>query len=101
GKHRKIRAKVAWETIKDLTQYEDEEWDDLIFHEEGTLDYIDGTSEQVLENTECQVESLMKSEVLLDYEGGFLFPERPYLEEFEGRILNLLIDREDQSRKLK
>ncbi|GJS32880.1 hypothetical protein Tco_0531262 [Tanacetum coccineum] len=26
---------------------------------------------------ECQVESLMRSEVLLDYEVGFTFPERP------------------------
>ncbi|GKB99701.1 hypothetical protein Tco_0985838 [Tanacetum coccineum] len=37
---------------------------------------------------ECQVESLMRSEVLLDYEVGFTFPERPYQEEFEGRMLN-------------
>ncbi|GJW63077.1 hypothetical protein Tco_0114961 [Tanacetum coccineum] len=49
---------------------------------------------------ECQVESLMKNEVLLDYEVGFTFPERPYQEEFKRRILNLMDHQEDQIRQL-
>ncbi|GJY56138.1 hypothetical protein Tco_0455253 [Tanacetum coccineum] len=53
-----------------------------------------------LESMECQVESLMRSEVLLDYEGGFTFLERPYQEEFKARILNLIDDQEDQIRQL-
>ncbi|GKB36184.1 zinc finger, CCHC-type containing protein [Tanacetum coccineum] len=49
---------------------------------------------------ECRVESLMRNEVLLYYEGGFTFPKRPYQEEFEGRILKLIDDQEDQIRQL-
>ncbi|GJV58971.1 hypothetical protein Tco_1465071 [Tanacetum coccineum] len=49
---------------------------------------------------ECRVESLMRNEVLLHYKGGFTFPKRPYQEEFEGRILKLIDDQEDQIRQL-
>ncbi|GJU38946.1 hypothetical protein Tco_1191903 [Tanacetum coccineum] len=67
-KLRKIRPKVSWETIEYLAQYEEEKWNDPIFFEKGSPDYINATLEQKLECQECQVESLMKSEVLLDYE---------------------------------
>ncbi|GJW57686.1 reverse transcriptase domain-containing protein [Tanacetum coccineum] len=63
--------------------------------------YIDATLEQELESIECQVESLMRSEVLLDYEVGFTFPERPCQGEFKRRILNLMDHQEDQIRQLK
>ncbi|GJS21623.1 hypothetical protein Tco_0450255 [Tanacetum coccineum] len=59
GRLRKLRAEVAWVTIEDLAQYEDEEWDDPIFLEKGSLDYINATLEQELESMNCQVESLM------------------------------------------
>ncbi|GKG53714.1 hypothetical protein Tco_0555114 [Tanacetum coccineum] len=49
---------------------------------------------------ECQVESLMRSEVLLDYKVGFTFPERPYQDECKGRILNVMDHQEDQIRQL-
>ncbi|GKC72941.1 hypothetical protein Tco_1118824 [Tanacetum coccineum] len=49
---------------------------------------------------ECRVESLMRNEVLLYYEVGFTFPKIPYQEEFEGRILKLIDDQEDQIRQL-
>ncbi|GJZ56294.1 hypothetical protein Tco_0611487 [Tanacetum coccineum] len=49
---------------------------------------------------ERRVESLMRSEVLLYYEGGFTSPKRPYQEEFEGQILKLIDDQEDQIKKL-
>ncbi|GJT06512.1 hypothetical protein Tco_0840974 [Tanacetum coccineum] len=49
---------------------------------------------------ECRVESLMRNEVLLEYDEGFTFPKRPYWEELEGRILKLIDDREDQLRQL-
>ncbi|GJS36177.1 hypothetical protein Tco_0534559 [Tanacetum coccineum] len=48
----------------------------------------------------CLVESLMSNGVLLYYKGGFTFPKRPYHEEFEGRILKLIDDQEDQIRLL-
>ncbi|GKD81504.1 hypothetical protein Tco_1348343 [Tanacetum coccineum] len=49
---------------------------------------------------ESRVESLMSNEVLLDYEVGFTFPKRPYQEELEAQILNLIDHQEDQVRKL-
>ncbi|GJV68649.1 hypothetical protein Tco_1484158 [Tanacetum coccineum] len=42
----------------------------------------------------------MRNEVLLEYEVGFTFPKRPYLEELEARILKLIDDQEDQIRQL-
>ncbi|GKA93781.1 hypothetical protein Tco_0815767, partial [Tanacetum coccineum] len=50
---------------------------------------------------ECRVESLMRNEVLLEYEVGFTLPKRPYQEELEGQILSLIDQQEDQVRQLK
>ncbi|GJZ14670.1 hypothetical protein Tco_0550347, partial [Tanacetum coccineum] len=75
GRLRKLRPKVAWETIKDLAQYEEEKWNDPIFLEKGSPNYIDATLEQELESMECREESLMRNEVLLEYEVGFTFPK--------------------------
>ncbi|GKE58050.1 hypothetical protein Tco_1497235 [Tanacetum coccineum] len=49
---------------------------------------------------ECQVESLMRNEVLLRDKVGFTFPKRPYQEELEGRLLSLIDQQEDQVRQL-
>ncbi|GJV70781.1 hypothetical protein Tco_1490776 [Tanacetum coccineum] len=49
---------------------------------------------------ECLVESLMRNEVLLEYGVGFTFLKRPYQEELEVRILNLIDHQEDQVRQL-
>ncbi|GJW27511.1 hypothetical protein Tco_0044386 [Tanacetum coccineum] len=92
---RKLRPKEAWKTIKDLAQYEEEEW-----NKPESPDYIDASLEQELESIKCQVESLMRNEVLLEYEVGFMFPKRPYQEELEGRILSLIDHQEDQVRQL-
>ncbi|GJY19301.1 zinc finger, CCHC-type containing protein [Tanacetum coccineum] len=100
GRRRKLRPEVAWETIEDLAQYEEEKWNDPIFSEKGSPDYINVTLKQELESMECQVESLMRSKVLLDYKVRFMFPERPYQKEFKGRILNLIDHQEDQIRQL-
>ncbi|GJU95558.1 hypothetical protein Tco_1320314 [Tanacetum coccineum] len=97
---RKLRSEEAWETIEDLGQHEEKEWNDLIFSEKESLDYIDATLEQELESVEYQVVSLMRNEVLLEYEVGFMFPKRPYQEELEARILNLINHQEDQVRQL-
>ncbi|GJT53079.1 hypothetical protein Tco_0988133 [Tanacetum coccineum] len=50
---------------------------------------------------EYRVESFMRNEVLFYYEGGFTLPKRPYQEELEARILNLMDHQEDQIRQLK
>ncbi|GKC58763.1 hypothetical protein Tco_1086361 [Tanacetum coccineum] len=91
-RHRKLRLEEAWEIIKDLAKYEEEEWNEPIFSEKGSPDYIDANWEQELESIEHRVESLMRSEVLLYYEGGFTSLKRPYQEEFEGKILKLIDD---------
>ncbi|GJR64071.1 hypothetical protein Tco_0010136 [Tanacetum coccineum] len=49
-------------------QHEEEESNDPIFSEKGSPDYIDATLEHELESMECRVESLMRNEVLLEYE---------------------------------
>ncbi|GJW46627.1 hypothetical protein Tco_0078273 [Tanacetum coccineum] len=97
---RKLRLKEAWEIIEDLAQYKEEEWNEQTFSEKGSPDYIDATLEQELESMEHRVESLMRSKVLLYYEGGFTSPKRPYQEEFERKILKLIDDQEDQIKQL-
>ncbi|GJU50528.1 zinc finger, CCHC-type containing protein [Tanacetum coccineum] len=88
GRLRKLRPEESWETIKDLSQHEEEEWNDPIFSEKGSLDCIDATLKREFKSMECRVESLTRNEVLLEYEIGFTFPKRPYQEELEARILN-------------
>nr|GEX91529.1 zinc finger, CCHC-type [Tanacetum cinerariifolium] len=96
----KLKPEEAWKTIEDLAQYEEGEWNDPTFSKKGSPDYIDATLEQELESIECRVESLMRNEVLLEYEVGFTFPKRPYQEELETQILKLIDDQEDQIRQL-
>ncbi|GKB10136.1 zinc finger, CCHC-type containing protein [Tanacetum coccineum] len=100
GRLRKLRPEEAWETIKNLAQYEEEEWNEPFFFEKGSPDYIDANLEQELESIERRVESLMRIEVLLYYKEGFTSPKRPYQEEFEGQILKLIDDQEDQIKQL-
>nr|GEU56120.1 zinc finger, CCHC-type [Tanacetum cinerariifolium] len=45
GRIRKLRLEEAWETIEDLAQYEEEEWNDPIISKKGSPDYIDATLE--------------------------------------------------------
>ncbi|GJT44941.1 hypothetical protein Tco_0953656 [Tanacetum coccineum] len=93
---RKLKPEVAWETIEDIAKYKEEKWNDQIFAEKGSPDYINATLEQELESMECK----MRNEVLLEYEVGFMFPKRPYQEILEARILNLIDHQEDQIRQL-
>ncbi|GKC40427.1 hypothetical protein Tco_1052811 [Tanacetum coccineum] len=65
GRLRKMSAREAWNTIEELVQYEEEEWDDPIFPNKGCLDYGDASMEQMLENMEYQVGSLMKDVISL------------------------------------
>ncbi|GKA28401.1 hypothetical protein Tco_0714569 [Tanacetum coccineum] len=39
GRLRKLRPEEAWETIEDLAQHEEEEWNDPIFSEKESFDY--------------------------------------------------------------
>nr|GFA51919.1 MAK10-like protein [Tanacetum cinerariifolium] len=70
-----LREKVAWETIENLAQYEGEWWNNIIFPNKGSPDYIDANLKQELEGMKCRVESLMRSKVLLYYEEDLHFPK--------------------------
>ncbi|GJY45213.1 hypothetical protein Tco_0433426 [Tanacetum coccineum] len=72
GRLRKLRLEVAWETIKDLAQYEEEGWNDPIFPEEGSLNYKNANIEQLLGVMECKVDTLMKDAISLMVKSGNL-----------------------------
>ncbi|GJW06732.1 hypothetical protein Tco_1569155 [Tanacetum coccineum] len=50
GRLRKINQKEAWNTIEELAQYEEEEWDDPIFLNKGSFDYGNATFEGLVIN---------------------------------------------------
>ncbi|GKC78320.1 hypothetical protein Tco_1129094 [Tanacetum coccineum] len=86
GRLRKMSAKEAWNTIEELVQYEDEEWDDLVSSDKGNLDYRNANMEQILENMKYKVDSLMKGAIsligksenlcrIMRNEAGYLSPE--------------------------
>ncbi|GKA93051.1 zinc finger, CCHC-type containing protein [Tanacetum coccineum] len=81
GRLRKLGACEAWETIDDLAQYEDEEWDDLVFPGKGSLDYENANAEQ------------FKKE-------GYLSFEIQHQEAFEGLVLDFILDQDDKIRQL-
>ncbi|GKA56450.1 hypothetical protein Tco_0755522 [Tanacetum coccineum] len=68
---RKLRLEEAWETIENLAQYKEEEWNEPIFSKKGSPGYIDANLEQELESIERR-------------------------EEFEGQNTELIDDQEDQ-----
>ncbi|GJX87419.1 hypothetical protein Tco_0339433 [Tanacetum coccineum] len=49
---------------------------------------------------ECRVRFFNENGLLLEYEVRFTFPKRPYQEELEARILNLIDHQEEQVRQL-
>ncbi|GKB74771.1 zinc finger, CCHC-type containing protein [Tanacetum coccineum] len=55
----------AWATIEELARYEDEGWSNLIFLEEGSLNYKNPNIKQLLGVMECKVDELMKNEISL------------------------------------
>ncbi|GJS89410.1 hypothetical protein Tco_0772046 [Tanacetum coccineum] len=77
---RKMSAEGAWNTIKELVQYEEEEWDDQIFSEKGSLDNGNANMEQILENMEYQVNSLMKYAISLLGISEKLLLGKPFVE---------------------
>ncbi|GKB13272.1 zinc finger, CCHC-type containing protein [Tanacetum coccineum] len=65
GRLRKMSAEKAWATIEELARYEDEGWSNLIFLEEGSLNYKNPNIKQLLGVMECKVDELMKNEISL------------------------------------
>nr|GEW93980.1 receptor protein-tyrosine kinase CEPR2 [Tanacetum cinerariifolium] len=48
GRLRKLKPQVGWETIKDLAQYEEKGWNNLVVLEEESIDYKNPNIEQLL-----------------------------------------------------
>ncbi|GKC08802.1 hypothetical protein Tco_1000412 [Tanacetum coccineum] len=111
GRLRKLRPKVACETIKDLAQYEEEGWNDLVIPEEGSLDYKNPDLEQLLGVMECKVGTLIEKAVSLMGRNESIFgmsnnmmhqlpPDPSRQEAFEDLVMNFILDQEERVKQL-
>ncbi|GJS13666.1 zinc finger, CCHC-type containing protein [Tanacetum coccineum] len=111
GRLRKLRPEVAWETIKNLAQYEEEGWNDPIIPEEEILDYENPNLEQLLGVMECKVSTLMEKAISLMGKSESLFgmssnmmhqlPPKPSCQEaFEDYVMNFILDQEERVKQL-
>ncbi|GKA51659.1 hypothetical protein Tco_0744855 [Tanacetum coccineum] len=111
GQLRKISVEKAWNTIKELEQYEGEGWNDLIFPKKGSLNYETANMEKVSKVMEGQIDSLIndvisligKSENLCGLSNNKtrqLPPEPSHQKEFKGLVMNFILDQEEKVRQL-
>ncbi|GJY36175.1 hypothetical protein Tco_0421553 [Tanacetum coccineum] len=87
GRLRKLRPEIAWETIEDLAQYEEEGWNDPILLEEESLDYKNPNIEQLLGVMDNMIRQLP--------------PELSRHKAFEDLVMNFILDQEERVKKLK
>jgi hypothetical protein len=107
GRLSKLSVDKCCEVNENLAQYEEEEWEDPMFLEEGSLDYMNATQEQLFENVKRQVEELMRGEMPMANPFGYVnadnkytFPEYSRQEEFEGIMLTFVNNQERQIQQL-
>ncbi|GJR54298.1 hypothetical protein Tco_1404819 [Tanacetum coccineum] len=111
GRLRKLRPEVAWETIEDLAQYEEEGWNDPVVPEEESLDYENPDLEQLLGVMECKVGTLMENAISLMGWSESVFgmssnmmrqlpPEPSSQEAFEDLVMNFILDQEERVKQL-
>nr|GEU55113.1 integrase, catalytic region, zinc finger, CCHC-type, peptidase aspartic, catalytic [Tanacetum cinerariifolium] len=111
GRLRKLRPKVAWETIEELVQYEEEGWNDPIFLEEGSMNYKNANVEQLLRVMESRVDTLMKDAISIMRRSENVFgisndmmrqlpPEPSHQEAFEDLVMNFILDQEEKVKQL-
>nr|GEU35276.1 MAK10-like protein [Tanacetum cinerariifolium] len=111
GRLRKISAKKAWATIEELARYEDEGWNDPITMGEGSLDYENPNTKQLLGVMECKVDTLIKESISLMGRSKSVFemtsntmyqlPSEPSRqEEFEDLAMNSILDQEERIKQL-
>ncbi|GJU93650.1 zinc finger, CCHC-type containing protein [Tanacetum coccineum] len=109
---RKLRPEVAWETIKYLTQYEEEGWNDPVIPKEESLEYENPDLEQLLGVMECKVGTLMEKAISLMERSESIFgmssnmmrqlpPEPSHQEAFEDLMMNFILDQEERVKQLK
>ncbi|GJS92002.1 hypothetical protein Tco_0774638 [Tanacetum coccineum] len=106
-----MSAKEARNTIEELVQYEEKEWDDPVFPNRGSLNFGNSNMEQLLVKMKYQVDSLMKDAIslmgksenlcgIMSNEVGYISPEPPHQEAFEGLVMNFILDKEEKVRRL-
>nr|GEW76930.1 zinc finger, CCHC-type [Tanacetum cinerariifolium] len=94
-------------TIEELARYEEEGWNDPIFLEEGSLNYINANIEKLLGVMECQIDTLMKDAISLMGKSGDVcgvtsntmrqLPLEPsHQEEFKGPVTNFIRNQEEK-----
>nr|GEV74308.1 hypothetical protein [Tanacetum cinerariifolium] len=100
---RKLRPEVAWKTVKDLAQYEEEGWNDLDILEEKSIDYENLNLEQLLGVMKCKVGTLMEKVISLMGRSESIFgmssnmvrqlPPKPSRQKvFEDLVMNFILD---------
>ncbi|GJX51988.1 hypothetical protein Tco_0280357 [Tanacetum coccineum] len=82
GRLRKLSAEKAWATIKELAQYEDEGWNDLVAPGKGSLDYKNPDIEQLLRVMEWKLkeEIRMETNIVKKIEKIISYPDTEDLE---------------------
>lgn len=109
GRLSRLSVNKCWEVVEDLAQYEEEEWNDSKFSEEGILNCMSATQEQLFENIKRQVEKLMKAEAHVVEEnrnecvntiGKHTFPQFSRQDEFEGIMLTFVNNQERQIQEI-
>nr|GEY35033.1 hypothetical protein [Tanacetum cinerariifolium] len=111
GRLRKLRPDKAWATIEELTEYEDEGWNDAIISGEENLNYENLDVEQLLGIMNRKVDTLMKDKIsLMRRSEGILRmttnkmyqppPEPSRQEEFEHILMNFILDQEERVEQL-
>ncbi|GJU06145.1 zinc finger, CCHC-type containing protein [Tanacetum coccineum] len=112
GRLKKLSEEKAWATIKKLSQYEDEGWNDPVILEEGSLDFENPDLEQLLGVMECKVGTLMEKAISLMGRSESVFgmpsnmirqlpPEPSRQEAFEDLVMNFILDQEERVKQLK
>ena len=109
GRLSRLSVDKCWEVIDDLAKYEEEEWEYSTLSEEGVLNHMSTTQEQMFVNIQRQVEELMKAEAslvegnaseFLSTTGGHTPPHFSRQEEFEGIMLTFMENQEKQIQEL-
>ncbi|GJS28752.1 hypothetical protein Tco_0489372 [Tanacetum coccineum] len=111
GRLRKLRPNEAWATIKRLTQYEDEGWNDTLTPGEVSLNFENPDIEQLLGIMERKFDALMTDAISLMGKSESVFrlttneiyqpPSEPSRqEEFEHIVTNFILDQEERITQL-
>ncbi|GJV13325.1 zinc finger, CCHC-type containing protein [Tanacetum coccineum] len=111
GRLRKLRPNEAWATIKRMTQYKDEGWNDTLTPGKVSLNFENPNIEQLLGIMERKFDALMTDAISLMGKSKSVFrlttneiyrpPSEPSRqEEFEHIVTNFILDQEERITQL-